>query len=525
MSVTAKNPILPGFYPDPTFCAVGDDYYIVNSSFSYFPGLPILHSKDLAHWEQIGNVLDRASQLPLKNSGVSRGLFAPTLRFHDGKFYCICTNVSFGGNFIVTAENPEGPWSEPVYIKDADGIDPSIFFDDDGKMYYTGTHPNPEGEKHNGDWYIYVQEMDRETFQLIGEPHNVWNGAMRNVIWPEGPHLFKKDGYYYIMHAEGGTGPDHCESICRSENVYGPFVGFPKNPIITHRHLGKNYPIQYVGHADMIETSKGEFFMIMLAVRPLETYTTMGRETFIAKVEWEDGWPVVNPGVGMLTDTVEIDLDEWIPEKDASSFTSRTESLTRPPFGSKKYDFTKMTKLGCEFMAFRNPKDTMYKLSDKGLELNYDKCDLTAEDEMSFLCIRQQHHSFDLTTEIALDSLKDEYAAGITVLQNNLYNLRVEVKGGNVSAVLCQDGKDEVKGSATLKEVADADTVKLEIRIRGLKAELYAGDKKLGEANVKNLSTEVAGGFVGCTVGLYANAGGSETSDYASFRTFEYIAG
>ncbi|MBO7355318.1 MAG: family 43 glycosylhydrolase, partial [Lachnospiraceae bacterium] len=151
MSVTVKNPILPGFYPDPTICAVGDDYYIVNSSFAYFPGLPVLHSKDLAHWEQIGNVLTRDSQLPLEKAGISRGLFAPTLRFHDGTFYCICTNIDHGGNFIVTAKNPEGPWSEPVMIKDAGGIDPSVFFDDDGKMYYIGTHENPDGCRYGGD--------------------------------------------------------------------------------------------------------------------------------------------------------------------------------------------------------------------------------------------------------------------------------------------------------------------------------------------------------------------------------------
>ncbi len=160
--------------------------------------------------------------------------------------------------------------------------------------------------------------------KLIGEPKDVWNGAMKNIIWPEGPHLYKKNGYYYIMHADGGTGPDHAVTVCRSRDIWGPYENNFCNPILTHRHLGWAYPIKYVGHADIIETPKGEWYMVMLAVRPLEGYTTMGRETFLAKVTWENDWPVVNPGVGMLTDEVEIDLEEWIPEKDETSYTSDT---------------------------------------------------------------------------------------------------------------------------------------------------------------------------------------------------------
>lgn len=525
MSVTVKNPILPGFYPDPTICAVGDDYYIVNSSFAYFPGLPILHSKDLAHWEQIGNVLTMDSQLPLEKAGISRGLFAPTLRFHDGTFYCICTNIDHGGNFIVTAKNPEGPWSEPVMIKDAGGIDPSVFFDDDGKMYYIGTHENPDGCRYGGDWFIYIQEMDKETFQLKGEAHNVWNGALRNCIWPEGPHLYKKDGYYYIMHAEGGTGPDHSESVCRSTDIYGPYEGFRKNPIITHRHLGKDYPIQYVGHADMIETPAGEYYMVMLAVRPLDGYTTMGRETFFARVTWEDGWPVVNPGVGKLTDTVEVALEAWDPAKDETSYTYRTKGLTRYPFGSKRYDFTHMDKLGCEFLYLRNEPADMYKLGSKGLELKYQEHSLKDEDLTSYVCIRQQHHSFKAMTVVDASGQPAGCSAGLALLQNNLYYLRAEVKDGKVRSILCSDGKDTLIGEADLKDVASADKVKLTIEVKGLDAFVYAGDIYLGNVCVKELSTEVAGGFVGCTVGMFADHAGVSAGEgkYAAFTSFEYL--
>ena len=197
--VIANNPILKGFYPDPSICRKGDDFYLVCSSFVYAPGVPIFHTKDLAHFEQIGNILDRESQLPLSGD-ISRGIFAPTIREHNGIFYMITTNVSSGGNFIVTAKDPAGPWSEPYYLgeDEAPGIDPSLFFDDDGKCYYVGTRPNPEGVRYNGDWEIWVQELDLEQMKLVGSSMAIWKGALKDVIWPEGPHLYKKDGYYYL---------------------------------------------------------------------------------------------------------------------------------------------------------------------------------------------------------------------------------------------------------------------------------------------------------------------------------------
>lgn len=226
--VTAKNPILSGFYPDPSVCAVGEDYYLVLSTFAYFPGVPIFHSKDLAHWEQIGHVLDRPSQLPLEGCGHSDGIFAPTLRYHDGVFYMITTNVSGSvlttnvsgrGNFVVTARDPKGPWSEPHWL-DSPGIDPSLFFDEDGSCYYVGTRPDIDGPKYRGDWEVWCQRLDLETMKLTGESRRLWKGALKNVVWPEGPHLYKKDGYYYLMIAEGGTGAEHCITIARSREVF-----------------------------------------------------------------------------------------------------------------------------------------------------------------------------------------------------------------------------------------------------------------------------------------------------------------
>ena len=509
MSVIATNPILPGFYPDPSVCAVGDDYYIVNSSFAYFPGLPIMHSKDLAHWEQIGNALDRSSQLPLKDAGVSRGLFAPTIRYYDGVYYIICTNVSYGGNFIVTAEDPKGPWSEPHYLEDADGIDPSLFFDDDGKCYYIGTHPNPDGCQYDGDWYIYISEVDIKNFKLTGEKKNVWNGAMKGIHWPEGPHLYKIGDYYYIIHAEGGTGPEHAICCARSKTVFGPYENNFKNPIFTHRHLGKRYPIKYVGHGDLFQAANGEYFMVMLAVRPTKGLTTMGRETFLARVYFEDEWPLVNPGVGMLTEEINTNLPEFVPECD--------QTLT--PGSDKHYEFGKMDALTHSFMTLRNPEDNLYFFNENGLNI------LCSKDRVSYICLRQDAHVFEAVAVLRTDQLYNGARAGIVLFQNSEYHLRLEYAGCKGTVILTEDGKEEKLSSVLVAE----DTVTLFMSVKGLSCDIYIGTGNKVEPLIKNcdissLSTEVAGGFVGCTFGMYATGMGMDEADdiYACFKSLSY---
>lgn len=523
--VIAKNPILSGFYPDPSICAVGEDFYLVNSSFAYFPGLPVFHSRDLAHWEQIGNCMERVSQLPLEGAKHSGGLFAPTIRYHEGTFYVICTNVTHGGNFIVTAQNPAGPWSEPSYLEGADGIDPSLFFDEDGRCYYIGTHPNPAGCQYDGDWYIWVQELDLAVMKLVGEVHNVWNGAMRGVHWPEGSHLYKKGEYYYILHAEGGTGPEHAVSVCRSRNVFGPYENNFCNPIFTHRHLGSAYPIQYVGHADLVETSRGDWYMVMLAVRPLKGYTTLGRETFLARVIWEKDWPVVNPGVGMLTDTVEINLPEWKPE----TVINQKE---------KYYDFTKQRSLGAEFLTIRNPQEGSYTLTEKGLQISFGKYTLKEKESPSYLALRQENHFFEAAAVLSTANLSERKKAGIALVQSNEYHLRAEVSRGaagkiKIKGFLCKGGQDELVCSREI--LLTGETLSLHLRVKGLTAEMFWENEETGEDNllfdkldISSLSTETAGGFVGCTVGMYAveeeeTAGGAAGSgEYALFISFRY---
>jgi alpha-N-arabinofuranosidase len=274
-----RNPILPGCYPDPSVCRVGDDYYLVNSSFEFFPGVPIFHSRDLVRWRQIGHCLDRPSQLPLKGVDSSCGIYAPTLRHHDGVFYMTTTNVTAGGNFIVTAQDPAGPWSDPVLVAQ-EGIDPSMFFDEDGSVLYTTSAGG-----------ALQSRVDVRTGKLLSEPKLIWKGT--GGRYPEGPHLYRKDGWVYLLLAEGGTEHGHMVTMARSKSPWGPFEPCPRNPLLTHRSLLS--PIQALGHADLVETPDGHWFAVLLANRPVGYPPThhLGRETFLCPVRWaEDGFPI-----------------------------------------------------------------------------------------------------------------------------------------------------------------------------------------------------------------------------------------
>ena len=420
--------------------------------------------------------------------------------------------MPYENNFVLTAADPLGPWSEPFYIQDADGIDPSLFFDVDGTCYYIGTHPNPGGCRYNGDWYIWIQELDLKEMQLVGERKDVWNGSQKDVIWPEGPHLYYKDGYYYIVHAEGGTGANHAVAVCRSKNIWGPYENNPCNPILTHRHLGKNHPVKYVGHADIVETTGGEWYMVMLAIRPTDGYTTMGRETFLAKVIWEDGWPVVNPGVGMLTDKVEIQLPEWNIPSDETAYWNVSGKKNALPGSDRQYWFDQMRELGDEFLFLRNPTDDMYRLVEGvGLFLRPGQQNLRQKASPSYICIRQQHHNFMVTAALSVTSLSTQNRkAGLALVQNNEYQLRMEVSKESIEVILCEKGEDKLMGRMPLRKdlLLRGSELELFLQVEALKVSagiLHEGRFSIVEdLDISSLSTEVAGGFVGCTVGIYA---------------------
>ncbi len=513
---TFNNPILPGFYPDPSVCRVNDDYYLVTSTFTYFPGIPIFHSKDLVHWNQIGNVLDRESQIPLKEGGHSAGIFAPTIRYHNGVFYVINTNVQNGGNFIVTSADPEGPWSEPYYLH-SEGIDPSLFFDDDGRCYYCGTKDRREGAAFFGDNEIYIQELHLDTMTLAGESHAAWHGALRDAVWPEGPHIYKKDGWYYLLISEGGTGHDHAVSIARSRSVRKPFEGYRRNPIVTHRHLGLDYPIVNVGHPDLVETQKGEWWMILLASRPYGGYyRNLGRETFLVPVSWEDGWPVINPGKGIVENTGPLPALPY------------TERLSVPELES--FD---SLKLPSHFIFLRNPDMSRYSLSERPgfLRIFLSPVRLNELSSPSFICRRQQSMSFTAETRFSFNPGEHE-TAGLALFQSNefYYSLiyTIESGVGYIKILKCAKGKEETLASFPLTSKNTDWDFKVHARYQDLSffykpsgSDAYI--PLIDKVDGRILSTDVAGGFVGTCVGLFGTAKDKASKNHADFDWFSLV--
>lgn len=327
------QPIIPGFFPDPTICRVGDDYYLANSSFEYFPGAPIFHSTDLVSWTQIGNVLTDRKQFRRGTPGPSTGVYGSTLRHREGRFWFITTNVSdFGsGQVIVHAEHPSGPWSEPVFVPEAQGIDPDLSWDDDGQCYLTW---------HVLDFTIGGQgirqaPIDLDTGRLLEPHYAVWQGS--GMPAAEGPHLYRIGEYWYILLAEGGTERGHCVTVARSSSIRGPFESCPWNPILTHR--SSTHPVQSVGHADLVQTTDGEWAIVYLGSRPRGStpgFHVLGRETFLAGVDWVEGWPVISedrfdvpiPDTYFTDDFGDVELDaRWVvPDGEPDALIVRAQS-------------------------------------------------------------------------------------------------------------------------------------------------------------------------------------------------------
>lgn len=321
------NPILPGFYPDPSIIRVADDSYVVNSSFEYFPAIPIWHSRDLVHWRQIGNVVSDQSQgLDLSDVNPSGGVQAATLRYHAGTYYVTSTRVKrewprLDYHFIVTATDPHGPWSECHFIENAEGIDSSLFFDEDGSAYFLANRLKASALS-DTDTEIWMSRIDLESFELTGDKVVLWDGT--GGIYPEGPRLFKRNGWYYLLIAEGGTLHHHTTTFARSQSVWGPFEPSVRNPVLTHKHLAREYPIHNVGHADMVELADGSWWGVCLASRPRGGfydggntkysfggyYRNLGRETFLFPIAWpaDDVSPLFCADSGKLEFTYDVPL-------------------------------------------------------------------------------------------------------------------------------------------------------------------------------------------------------------------------
>ena len=487
------NPIIPGFHPDPSIVKVGDDYYIVNSSFQYFPGVPIYHSKDLINWEHIGNVLTKESQLPLKDATSWLGIYAPTIRYHDGTFYMITTNVRNGGNFMVKTKDPKSPWSEPIWLKQ-EGIDPSLFFEN-GKVYMVS---NPNG-------IITLCEIDPETGEQLTPSKGLWKGC--GGRYPEGPHIYKKDGYYYLLISEGGTELAHHLTIARSKDIYGPYEPNPNNPILTNCNMkGQGSQIQGTGHGDFVQATDGSWWVVFLAYRNYGgSYHHIGRETFIAPVEWKEGdWPIVNGG-NPIEPIMKVPN---VPEKK-----------------SKHKRDSKIDPTSPEWVYIQNPIQENYKFENGKLTLTASNNTLSSNNRPTFYGRRQEDASFKLETEINIKTLSDGCTAGLSIHQINDGHFDLSVRKVNSKVEVFF--KHKIKSLEGEKPVSiDSSIEKIKLRIRS-DEKLYFfeysidGGKnyvKLDEQDVFLVSTEVVGGFTGVVLGMYAEGKGS-----AEFAYFDYV--
>lgn len=502
-----RNPILAGFYPDPSITRAGDKFYLVNSTFAYFPGIPVFESSDLVHWQLLGHVLDRPEQLRFDGLKISRGVFAPAIHHHDGMFYVLNTLVDSGGNFIATAKNAAGPWSDPVWLPEIDGIDPSLFIDADGKAYVLNNGGPDEQPRYEGHRAIWMQELDLRRMKLVGPRRVLVNGGVdisKKPIWIEGPHVFKRGDWYYLMCAEGGTGPNHSEVILRAKSVWGPYTPHENNPILTQRDLPKDRrnPITNAGHADLVEAPDGTWWATFLASRLYDgaNYNT-GRETYLLPVTWKDGWPLI------------LEHGKEIPYIAPAPKLSNAHPDAPPLSGNFTWrdDFNRPGLNGA-WLQVRSPKRRWFDLSaERGrIRITPSSERLDGKANPAYLARRQQHLAFEASTSLRLPD-DGGVAAGIAAFQgdDHWYFLGARRAGDSVQIFVEKKSGETVKqiASASIKQSGNAD-LKLKITGQGRDYSFYYGvagwQPLLENDDGSILSTEVAGGFVGTTLGPHA---------------------
>lgn len=495
-----NNPIIPGFYPDPSICRVGEDYYLVTSTFGYFPGVPVFHSRDLVNWHQIGHCLTSAEQLPLANASTSGGIYAPTLRYHEGWFYMTTTNVNGVGNFIVTSKDPAGPWSDPVPVAQQ-GIDPSLLFDDDGRVYFQTACLGDEGEG------IYQCEIDISSGRKLTETRLIWRGT--GGASPEAPHLYKINGLYYLMIAEGGTEYGHMVTISRSHHPYGPFEPCPRNPILSHR--SRRSSIHATGHADLVQAQDGTWWAVFLGIRPVSYPMRhhLGREVFLAPVTWaDDGWPSI--GIeGRVEETMER---PQLPE-------------CRWPGKPIRDDFDS-NALGLDWIFLRNPKQGSWSLRERpgSLVLRGNASSLNDAGSPAFVGRRLSHFSSHISAALDFEPAYEGEEAGLTVFMNERYHYDLAVKliNGEKSVVFRRTvGSLRSEQTRRCSEGPVVFRVDAKPEIFSFSIEQNASDViDMGSGESHLLSTEVAGGFTGVIIAMYAH--GENGTTPAAFDWFDY---
>ncbi|WP_313092586.1 glycoside hydrolase family 43 protein [Chryseobacterium flavum] len=508
------SPILQGCYPDPSITKKGDDYYLVNSSFSMFPGVPIFTSKDLVNWKQVGHVLDRPSQLKVENSGVSHGIYAPDIKYnkHNDTFYMITTQFAGGiGNMVVKTKDPSKGWSE-VQKLNFDGIDPSVFFDDDGKAYIVHNDAPPKGtEQYNGHRVIKIWDYDLEKDQVVaGSDKIIVNGGVdlsQKPIWIEGPHIYKKNGKYYLMCAEGGTGGNHSEVIFMADSPKGPFVPAKNNPILTQRYFPRDRKekVDWAGHADLVEGPNGQWYGVFLAIRPnVNNRVNKGRETFILPVDWSGTYPVFQNGL--------------VPMKPKLKMPQGVQNQTGQsgffPNGNFTYN-DKLTDKNLDFrwIAMRGPRENFITATKNGVKVNPMETNIKALAPISSLFHRLQHEDFETSVTLDYKPKSEKELAGITLYQSETFNyvFGITKKDKDFYIVLERTEKGQSKLIASEK-ISLSKPVKLQVVAD---KDEHSFNYSLDGRNYKNLggpvsgdilSTDVAGGFTGSLIGLYSTS-------------------
>lgn len=507
------NPILPGWYSDPSICA--DDkgnYYLVTSTFTYYPGVPLFHSRDLVNWKQTGYVLDRPSQLKnLEKQHVSGGIFAPDITYNPANktYYMVTTNVG-AGNFFVKTQNPAEGWSDPIMLPEVQGIDPAFFFDEDGKAYIVNNDDAPDNEpEYPGHRTVRIVEFDTATDRCVGERKIIVNKGVcpqDKPIWCEGPHIYKIDGRYYLMTAEGGTSTQHSEVIYRGDSPMGPFEPWKGNPILTQRTLdsSRSNPVTCAGHADLVKAPDGSWWSVFLACRPIENdIENLGRETFMLPVRWtEDGWPYITRD----GETIAMQFDMPGTIRDDSSMTGNF---------AWKETFSDSI-LGLEWHTLRGPATEYYSLTANPghLTLKCGNVSSTDKAELPFVCRRIQHHKYTASTTLTFVPAHDRQCAGMLLFKDELhqYFLGKALRDGSQHIVLrriSDNGTEELAGRALS---SDNSSVDLRVESKGLSLDFaYSTDNGstwqplASDLDATFMSTAKAGGFTGTTIGLYAS--------------------
>ena len=505
------TPILQGCYPDPSICRRGNDYFLVCSSFAMFPGVPIFHSTDLVNWKQIGHVLDRKSQLELYNSRISGGIYAPVIRYNERNetFYMITTHVTGMGNMIVKTKDPFQGWSDPIKLH-FDGIDPSIFFDDNGKAYVVHNDaPDAGKELYEGHRVIKIWEYDVEKDQIIvGTDKIIVDGGVdikQKPIWIEAPHLYKKDGLYYLMCAEGGTGDWHSEVIFVSDSPKGEYRPANNNPILTQRYFPNDRKncVDWAGHADIVETPDGKYYGVFLAVRPNEEQrVNTGRETFMLPVDWSGKFPVFENGLVPILPKLKLPVGvENKTGKDG--FFPNGNFMFEDNFSSSKLDD--------RWIGVRGSVNDFINITKKGLYINPYNVNIKEVKPTSTLFYRQQHNNFMAKVTLSYLPASDSDLAGIVCYQRETFNYVFGItKKNNAYYLLLQRTENGESTIVASEKIDISKPVQLQVTADGDKYNFnYSLDNETfknlgGEVSGDILSTNKAGGFTGSLIGLYA---------------------